>query len=99
MARYTGPKSRIARRFKEDLKKGYLFEDHQTNDNTHELKQFSRSHFQVWSKSISAGNRFNYDVSRPYLDEKCRRVIYKADIRNLFNHKYKEVHYSDDNGA
>ena len=90
-------KTRV-RGFKKEIKKNpeFLFANGEFDDeNTHSLEEFSNSEVQVWSKNISLGNRFIYDVLKPELDEKLKLVIWRVGIRNLHDHKYKGKHYSD----
>lgn len=87
-----------ARQYKKDIQDASNLFNNATDDpyeDTHILTQFSTNEKQVWSKKLTAWDRFNYEVYRPILDEVNRVVKFPVKIKNLFGHRYRGKNYSE----
>ena len=77
---------KIIQRFKKDLKDGFIYDDHFSNDDTEYLDQVSKpGKYLVYTKRINGPDRFSYMIYKPSLKQKKE---------NLYEIKVKIVVYS-----
>ena len=87
----------MVRKFRKDLKAGFLYLDGLAGGDAHYLSDYSiPGKYHRLTKSINAFDRMDYLVYPPVLDEERRKVIIPVVIQSLRGHLiYGQGEYSE----